>query len=91
MKTLSRNLSAMFKPPGPKRANQLHRAAREKAKLIASTLHVELERRKGESGLNVWPTKPLDADPFEGDHYAEDWQDALLRLNAYAAIATLVR
>ena len=91
MKTLSRNLASLFKPVALKRPGQLHRAARQKAKKLAATLHVQIETFKGESGLNVWPTKRIDLDPFDGDHHAQDWSDALQRVQTYAEIQALIR
>lgn len=68
MKTLGRMLAATFKPAAPKSAGQLHRAARHKARKLAATLHVELETFRGETGVNVWPTRTVDDDPFADYH-----------------------
>ncbi len=36
--------------------------------------------------MNVWPPKGLAGeDPFEGDHYATDWVEALSMVQRYAA------
>jgi hypothetical protein len=67
------------------------RAARVKARKLVATLHVELETTRGEAGVNVWPTRNIESDPFEGDHYAVDWDDALQRVQTYAGVAALVR
>ena len=91
MKTLSRNLASLFKPVALKKPGQLHRAARQKTKRLAATLHVQIETFKGESGLNVRPTKRIDVDPFDGDHYAQDWTDALQRVQAYSEFQALIR
>ncbi len=91
MKALSRNLAAYFRAPAPKSSGHLNRSARQKAKKLAATLHVELEKAQGEAGVNVWPTRQVEVDPFEGDHYAQDWADALQRVQTYAGMSTLVR
>ncbi len=91
MKTLGRMLAATFRPAAPKSAGQLHRAARHKARKLAATLFIELETFRGETGVNVWPTRAIDEDPFEGDHYAMDWADALDRVRSYAGIQALVK
>lgn len=85
MKTLSRELGALFRPAPPRRGDP-HRKARERAKALAARLGVEVERLAG-GGMNVWPPRGLasHADPFEGDHYAQDWPDALQRVEAYEA------
>ena len=37
--------------------------------------------------MNVWPPKGLAdcLDPFDGDHFAEDWTDALSMVKQYVA------
>jgi hypothetical protein len=63
------------------------RKARELAKPLAERIGCDLERIDG--GLNVWPPASLAdtaRDPYEGDHYAADWPEALAMLQAYAAI-----
>jgi len=91
MTQLGRMIAPYFRPSAPKSPAQRHRAARHKARKLAATLHLELETFRGETGLNVWPTKPIDDDPFDGDHYAEDWEDALGRIRSYAAIRALIK
>ena len=91
MKTLSRSLAAYFRPSAPKSSGHLHRTARQKSQRLAATLYVQLETSKGEAGVNVWPTRRVDVDPFEGDHYAQDWADALQRVQTYAGITELVK
>ena len=91
MKTLSRRLTATFKTARPKSAGQLQRMARHKAQRLAATLYVELEILRGETGVNVWPTKAIDDDPFDGDHYAHCWEDAVVMLKAYADLPPLLR
>ena len=91
MNALSRSLAAYFRPSAPKSSGHLHRTARQKSQRLAATLHVQLETHKGEAGVNVWPTRRVDVDPFEGDHYAQDWADALQRVQAYAGITELVK
>ena len=36
----------------------------------------------------VWPPAGLEDDPLEGDHFANDWHEALNMLKAYAARST---
>ena len=91
MTKLGRMIAPYFRPAAPKSPARRHRAARYKARKLAATLHLELETFRGETGLNVWPTKPIDDDPFDGDHYAEDWEDALGRIRSYAAIGALIK
>ena len=91
MTTLGRLITPYFQPRAPKSPRQRHRAARHKAMKLASTLHLELETLRGESGVNVWPTKAIEDDPFEGDHYATDWEDALGMVRSYASIKKLVK
>ena len=91
MKTLGRMLAQAFKPAPPKSPGVRMRVARIKARKLAATLHVELETTRGESGVNVWPTRNIEDDPFEGDHYAVDWDGALQRVQTYAGVAALVR
>ena len=91
MKTLSRMLAQAFKPAPSKLPGVRMRGAMLKARKLAATLHVELETTRGESGVNVWPTRNIADDPFEGDHYAVDWEGALQRVQTYAGSATLVK
>lgn len=91
MTKLGRLIAAYIQPTAPASPHQRHRAARHKARKLAATLHLELETFRGETGVNVWPTKNIDNDPFDGDHYAEDWADALGRVRSYATIQSLVR
>lgn len=66
MTKLGRMIAPYFRPAAPKSPAQRHRAARHKARKLAATLHLELETFRGETGVNVWPTKPIDDDPFDG-------------------------
>lgn len=82
MKALQRSLRETFRPA---RRPDPHRKARELAKMTAVAHCIEIEPLPGSSGMNVWPPKgfPIEGDPFEGDHYAQDWPDALERVQAY--------
>jgi len=91
MTTLGRLIAPYFGPATPKSPRHRHRAARHKAMKLAATLHLELETLRGESGVNVWPTKAIEDDPYEGDHYATDWEDALGMVRSYAGIQALVK
>jgi hypothetical protein len=80
-KTLSSLLSRSFKAPAERKPD-VHRKAREDASALASQHNIEIERI--ESGFNVWPPKGFaGTDPYDGDHYAGDWSEVLLRVRAY--------
>jgi hypothetical protein len=79
MRTLQRALRAAFQPP---RATDPQRRAREEAKRLAGLHGICLEKLGG--GINVWPPRGyVAADPYEGDHYAQDWCEALDHIRAY--------
>lgn len=66
------------------------RRERDKARRLADRYGVELERLAG-GGMNVWPPRALVFgteldDPYDGDHYAIDWEEALERVRAYARL-----
>ncbi len=81
MKTLRTALNTMFRPG---RAADPHRRAREEARRLGAAIGACFEKLPG-GGMNVWPPKGCQADPFEADHYAPDWSEALARVRAYAA------
>lgn len=77
-------------PSKPKR-DTLQDSARAKAKRLATQhgIEIEVDRWDGYSRIVVWGFDGvLDSgfDPFEGDHYAEDWSDALERVEAYVEV-----
>ena len=37
-------------------------------------------------GMMVWPPVGLEDDPFESDHFANDWHEALNMFKAYAVV-----
>lgn len=88
MRTLSLQLGKLlgngFKARHRRQADP-YRASRPTAKKLAATHGIEIEPMK--PGFNVWPPKALveEADPFPGDHYANDWDSVLERVNAYVA------
>ncbi len=83
--TLNRALTNAFRAPAVRKPDT-QRHQREKAKALAAALRFELEPAEG-GKLNVWPAKDWrHADPFEGDHCAEDWRQALDMLQQYAAL-----
>ncbi len=83
-KTLSSMISSAFKPPAERKPD-VHRKAREAAKALAKEHDIEIEPIN--SGFNVWqPSRANAADPFEGDHYAEDWSEVLTRVRTYAGV-----
>lgn len=73
-------------PAAPRRAEAVGtRKSREEARALAAKHGIEIER-DGHC-LVIWPPSRLCADdPHEGDHYAEDWSDALERVKTYAAL-----
>ena len=79
--SLQKQLNALFRAPKP-RAPDVHRKARQEAKTLAKTHGIEIE--KIGSGFNVWPPKGSVNDPFDGDHYAQDWAQVLLMVKEYA-------
>ena len=83
MRALKKSLNNLFGAP-KKRAPDNHRKAREVAKPLIQQLGIELEKLPG-GGYNVWPPKAIaaQADPFEGDHYADDWGGVLEMVRGY--------
>jgi hypothetical protein len=89
MKALNKSLSALFTPV--RREDPAAARARKDAKALAATIGVELEPYRTDGrlvGISVWPPKGVDerSDPFEGDHEAQNWPDALERVERYAAL-----
>lgn len=80
MKTLQQALGQMFRPAAPKKADK-HRRAREEAKRLAAECGCEIEPCK--PGFNVWPQAGLIDDPWDGDHYCQDWNDVLVMTQSY--------
>lgn len=68
--------------------------ARRAAQALAKqhNIEVEVERWWEDGGVYtriiVWGPKGVDLtkDPYEGDHYADDWQDALERVQTYVKV-----
>lgn len=83
MRTLNTALGKLFRAPKP-RAPDLYRKAREAAKPLIASLGIQLEKLPG-GGYNVWPPKALGdkEDPFDGDHYALDWEEVLAIVKEY--------
>ena len=68
----------------PKRQDS-QRKAREEANRLADLHGISIERLR--DGINVWPPMAIsdtDRDPYDGDHFANDWSDALEMVQAYA-------
>lgn len=83
LRTLERALGKLFKGPAPKQQDK-QRKPREEAKRLAAEHGIEIEKLPG-GGMNVWaPARIAADDPFEGDHYANDWQEALVTVQTYA-------
>lgn len=82
MKQLQTRLAELFEPTRRRRPDP-QRKAREEAKRLAKLAGVEIERLG--PGMNVWPPRGFELpDPWDGDHYAQDWHEALDRVRAYA-------
>ena len=84
MKSIQATLHTMFRPPRKRLRADPHRKAREHAKALAHKHGIEIESFP-DGGMMVWPPAGLEDDPFEGDHFANDWHEALNMLKAYAA------
>ncbi len=86
LKPLERELARLFSTPKPKKTDTT-RGSRTKAKALAAAHGIEIERVDG--GMNVWPPSTVSdaADPFAGDHYCNDWSEALSMAEAYAKLA----
>jgi hypothetical protein len=75
-------ISRTFKAPAARRPDT-HRKVREAAKALAKEHNIEIEPI--DSGFNVWPPRGFAGpDPYEDDHYAQDWSQALEMVQAYA-------
>lgn len=67
---------------------------RRKAKRLAEAHDIEIEAERWWDGgeyytrIIVWGPRgvDMDNDPFEGDHYADDWRDALERVEEYVKV-----
>ncbi len=77
----------MFKVSAPKKPDT-QRRQRERAKALAGEHGIEIEKFTEGGGMNVWPPKSLgdSGDPFDGDHYASDWVEALSMIEQYAML-----
>lgn len=84
LKVLERDLGKIFGGKQPPKKDAF-RSARAKAKALASKHGIEVERLDG--GMNVWAPDGLGGpDPFEGDHFANDWAEALSMVTTYARL-----
>jgi hypothetical protein len=90
MSRLSRMIGSAFKAPATKKPD-VYRKEREEAKRLASICGCEIERCG--SGWNVWPPKESATgsihpgtltDPFDGDHYCQDWREVLEMVKHWA-------
>lgn len=73
MRTLAQSLAKVFSAHKTRKPNTQQKA-RDQAMRLAAQHHIEIERLDG--GMNVWPPASVadtPADPYGGDHYAEDW------------------
>jgi hypothetical protein len=81
-KTLGAMMGKLFHAPAARKPDT-QRRDREKAKALATQHGIEIEDVRG-GGFNVWPPKDFTGeDPHEGDHYANDWHEALAHVSAY--------
>lgn len=88
MKSLQTALGRLLMPAGPSRptdpVRQAERQARTLAKRFGAELGLCFDRLRG-AGINVWPPAGLRNDPYEGDHYAQSWTEALQHVQGYIA------
>lgn len=84
MHALSRALTRTFRP-APARRPDPHRAAREAAKPIAAEHGITIER-DGHCVVVYPPRGFTGTDPWDGNHYAEHWGEALVMVRHYAGI-----
>jgi hypothetical protein len=81
--------------PAKVKAKDTEATVRRKARELAAKHDIEIEMYRNYDGgeyytsIMVWGPRgvELDNDPFEDDHYAEDWADALARVEEYAKLA----
>lgn len=85
-RALSKSLQRLFRPQVT-RSPDTHRRAREQAKPLAQAIGCDVEPLRPH-GMNVWPPRGLaeELDPFDGDHFASDWTEALDMLKQYERI-----
>ena len=79
------DVHTMFRPPRKRLRADPHRKACERARAPAHKHDIEIERFP-DGGMMVWPPVGLEDDPFESDHFANDWHEALNMLKAYAVV-----
>lgn len=86
LRQLEQALGTIFKAPAARKPDT-QRRQRERAKALAAEHGIEIEKFS-EGGMNVWPPRALDdsRDPFAGDHFADDWADALSMVEQYVAL-----
>lgn len=85
LRHLEKAMGRLFKAPAKKQPDT-QRRSREEAKRLATIHEIEIEKLR-DGGMNVWAPKGLAADdPFDGDHFADDWNAALEMINAYVAL-----
>lgn len=85
MKRLQKDLARIFKAPIARKPDPC-RKAREEAKRLAKEHGIEIERV--DSGFNVWPPRERESDdPWAGDHYCQDWCEALTMVREYAGVS----
>lgn len=87
LQQLERSLGKLFNAPAKKKAD-LYRRQREEAKRLAALHKIEIEKMAG-SGMNVWAPAAIadtEQDPFNGDHFAGDWGEALEMVKKYAEL-----
>lgn len=81
--TLASMIAATFRA-APARKPDPFRRDRAEARALAAVHSIEIEPMR--PGFNVWPPKSWrGADPFEGDHYAQDWREVATMVRTYAA------
>lgn len=90
MKALQQALTRTFAPVrsrAPRPAATSQRRERQQAQALALQCGCTIERCT--PGWNVWPPKPVPGvaqppDPYEGDHYCQDWKEVLAMVQHWA-------
>lgn len=90
LRRLEKQLADIFRAPRV-RPKDVYRKAREESKRLAVLHGLEIEQFR-EGGMNVYPASTLDehADPYAGDHYAGDWDEALGMARTYARLCPAI-
>jgi len=90
LQQLEMSLGKLFNAPAKKKAD-LYRRQREEAKRLAALHNIEIEKLV-EGGMNVWAPAAIadtEQDPFNGDHFASNWDEAVEMVKKYAELVSV--